>query len=252
MASKQLPGVIELLTDSWHFFITQWNESLRITIWLVYIGLIQFGLSLLMSVSPFFNLLFIPAEVGVLILSLWVGVRIIQVLLQLEAGKKPSYSKEVMQNAWKLILPLLWVAVLMVLIIFGGSILFILPGIYFAVVLGFSNFYLIEDDAHGLAALAKSRDLVKGRFWPTLWRMFAGGVVLFVGLAIVMSLLFSLLAVVAGPQHLMGLSSYSGTYELNPLAQGTLDLLESLIQAAILPLIFGYQIKLYRALRKTR
>jgi hypothetical protein len=252
MATKQLPGVIPLLKDSWKFFTSKWNDSLKITIWLVYIGLVQLALTLLSTISPFFTFIYIPAEAAVLVVSLWVGVRILQVMLDLEAGKKPSYSKDTANHAFRLILPLLWIGALNLLIVFGGTVLFILPGIYFAIVLSFSNFFLIEDGAHGTAALAKSRDLVKGRFWATTWRLLAGGFVFFVGTTFILSILFTLIALVAGPQHLVGLSSDASYYELSPLAQGTIDLLQAIVQAALMPLIAAYVIKLYRALRRTQ
>lgn len=249
MATKQLPGAGALMRDAWTFFITQWNECLKITVWFLYVGLIQFGLSILSSVSPFFALIYVPGEIAVAVLSLWVAVRTIQVILQLEAGKKASYSKEASSGAWRLILPLLWVGILESLIILGGLVVLIIPGLYFTVVLCFSSLFLIDDDAHGTAALGKSRDLVKGRFWATLWRLFAGGFVFGVGLMIVTGVLFALLTLIAGPSHLLALNDAN---ELSPLAQGTIDLFQSIIQAAVVPLFLGYQIKLYRALRKTQ
>ncbi|MFZ2804203.1 MAG: hypothetical protein WA001_03195 [Patescibacteria group bacterium] len=248
MPSKQLPGVGQLLRDSWHFFITQWNETLKITVWFLYIGLLEFALALLLKVSPFFALIYLPAELGILALSLWVAVRTIQVVMQLEAGKKATYSKTTTIAAWKLVLPLVWVAILEILIIMGGLIVVIIPGIYLAVVLSFSTFFLVDEGERGLAALNKSRALVKGRFWPTLWRMFGGMFILGFGLLVLVEILFGLLSLLAGPHFIISLQAQ----DLDPMVQGTLSLFQAIIQAAVIPLIIGYQVKLYRALKKTQ
>jgi len=52
-------------------------------------------------------------------------------------------------------------------------ILLIIPGIIFAVWFSFGNYILILGDAKGVNALKTSKALVKGYFWPVLWRWFA-------------------------------------------------------------------------------
>lgn len=246
MPSKTLPNAGELIRESWSFFVKNWNESVKVTVWFLYVGLANFALLLLSSISPYFNVISIPATLLIVAVSLWAAIRTIQVVLELEAGEKPDMSKKTVLDAWKLVLPLLWIAILEMLIVLGGLVLLIIPGIYFGVVLSFSTFTLIEEKHRGTAALNASRNLVKGRFWATLWRLLAGSLVFGLALILGTGIIFALLVLIAGPSHFITLKG-----QLEPLAQGTVDLLQSIIQAATLPLFIGYQVKVYRALKRT-
>ncbi len=69
-------------------------------------------------------------------------------------------------------LPLLWVYVLSGLVIFGGFLFFIIPGIVVAVSLTFAQYVFASEGKGGMQALLASRELVRGRWWKVVRKIF--------------------------------------------------------------------------------
>ncbi len=82
------------------------------------------------------------------------------------------------KKALSLFVPILGVGILMGAIVAGGLLLFIVPGIVFCVWFSLSYPLVVFEGKRGLDALMVSRELVKGRFWPVLWRWLVFWVVL--------------------------------------------------------------------------
>lgn len=66
----------------------------------------------------------------------------------------------------------LWVSILTTLVVMGGFIFLIVPGIIFSVWFMFGAMVVVDDNTRGMNALLKSREYVRGRWWGTVWRMF--------------------------------------------------------------------------------
>ncbi|MFH1253084.1 MAG: hypothetical protein V1664_02005 [Candidatus Uhrbacteria bacterium] len=150
------------------------------------------------SVISFLNRFLITPIIG-----LWVFILLVKAMAGLNEKKSETFSS-LSHTSWKLFLP----CVLVNLIIFGifiatwltvlpgllinwsgfqfnistlsviGTILTVL-GVILATVLSirwlidfaFAPFFLIIDHEHGKKAIKKSRELILGRFWPTLFRL---------------------------------------------------------------------------------
>lgn len=82
------------------------------------------------------------------------------------------------QKALSIFLPYIWVFVLVNLIVAGGFLLLVIPGILFLVWFWLSFYPLIFEEKRGMLALFESRELVSGRFWQVLWRFLALGIVI--------------------------------------------------------------------------
>lgn len=238
-----MPGAGVLISDSWKFFVSNWNASVKTSLLFLYAGLLIFAASVLIKYFPslilVYNLIWALVGVG----CLWIGIRLFLTMLNLEAGKKPLSAKAESLKALSIFFPFLWVAILSGLVIFGGLVLFIIPGIYFSVVLYFSQIIFIDKNIRGTQALAASRALVKGRWWPTLWRVMAGGVVFGVFVAVINELALSVFSQIA-------LLAKLPTED--PMILGGAYVISMAVQAAFAPLAIGFQIKLYRALQKTK
>jgi hypothetical protein len=63
---------------------------------------------------------------------------------------------------------LLWLAILAGLLTFLGGVALILPGIYLIVAFALAAPVLVIEGQRGIVALRRSRELIKGRWWPTL------------------------------------------------------------------------------------
>lgn len=78
---------------------------------------------------------------------------------------------EAYKRAWPKILSYLWISILVGLITSAGFILLIVPGIIFMVWFGFASFILVVEGIKGRSALLKSKEYVKGRWWPVFGRI---------------------------------------------------------------------------------
>lgn len=246
---KQLPGVWPLLQDSWRLFTATWNQTAEITLWFLYIGLAFFAVSVLSVLNPGFALLALAVQLAATVISIWCGLRLLLALLRLVDGKPVGDLKAEAALAWPLLLPLVVVGLLQGLVVLGGFVLLIIPGIYLAILLGYAQIIFVDQGVRGWQALAASRDLVRGRWWAVFWRNFAASLAMGLGLALMVLLVLGLFGLIAGPERFF---TALGSEDPNPILDGAVTLLDSILQAAFLPLILGFQVRLYRRLQETR
>jgi HEAT repeat protein len=64
-----------------------------------------------------------------------------------------------------------WTVLVAGVIVSGGYLLLIVPGVLFTVWFFFALFVLADEDLRGLSAMLKSREYVRGRFWPVAGRL---------------------------------------------------------------------------------
>jgi len=84
--------------------------------------------------------------------------------------KDGASFKESFKFIWKNFKPYVWVAILPFFAIFPGLVALIIPGLVLAMFLMFSTFVFMDDGTKGIAALNKSKDYVKPRFWAIIGR----------------------------------------------------------------------------------
>lgn len=78
--------------------------------------------------------------------------------------------KETYQNTKDLFWPYIGLSLLTALLVLCWSLLLIIPGIIFSVFYSLAIYVLFFEGKQGMAALRRSRALVKGYFWPVLGR----------------------------------------------------------------------------------
>lgn len=78
---------------------------------------------------------------------------------------------EAYRRGWHKIFSYLWLSFLAGFIIIGGFLLFVIPGIIFAVWFGVAAFVLIAEDLKGMNALLNSREYVRGKWGDVFWRL---------------------------------------------------------------------------------
>jgi hypothetical protein len=245
---KPLPGAGALIGDAWKLFTSTWNTSVKTSSLLIYVGLIYFVGGLLMKASGTLLGPTVLVSVVATVATVWISIRIFLTMLNLEAGKQPMAQAEESKKAWSLFWSLLWVGFLTGLAVFGASLLLIIPGIYFGVALYFGQIILIDQGTKGAQALTASRMLVRGRWWPTFWRLIAGGIAFGLLIGLITAVVTSIMVPIVGSDALGGPEGTGG----DPLVLGIMQLIQMVIMAGLMPLMVGFQVKLYRALQKTR
>ncbi|TSC85405.1 MAG: hypothetical protein G01um101416_873 [Microgenomates group bacterium Gr01-1014_16] len=110
----------------------------------------------------------VPIGLGWIILALWLGA----------AGLVQAYSvttstilpiKGLLSQGWKIVGKVLVTGLLTGLAVAGGFLLLIIPGFIFSYWFAFTNQIVVIENLSGTAALSRSKQLVKGRFWKTVW-----------------------------------------------------------------------------------
>lgn len=287
-----LPRTWELLQSSWDEFTKTWDTTVRISAWFILATIVQVVYVFLPLPSGMRNLVAFAGLGVSAALLLWTTLRLYRVTFALDAGEKvtPQLTNDVWPLALPLIIvgflqgAILIAASLPALALvsyvgfpaiaianfsptgfsltdslFWGFIVvtdnasllilflaLLLPAIYLSIRLGFSQL-LVFKGKRGRAALEESWALTKDRFKPVLLRQAAVGLVFALSVGILGAIAASLVGVIAGPafrEMLRDPESVTG--------QGTIAIVSSIIQAALIPALVISQVKLLRMLERTR
>ena len=174
---------------------------------------------------------------------LWIWITFLRVIAHRYQGVTPGPVKAELQAAKSFIVPTILVGILTTLIILGGMVLLVIPGIIFAVWFAFSIQAVILDNAKGKTALAISKKLAKGRLIEVLWWIiapsFVFGVTTFVLRWLIMFPLLNALLAFAPPK-----------YALLPIV-AAISALTTWIDTALATFAMAAMIILYYELKKT-
>lgn len=246
---NRLISISDILSESWIAFKGDWRKLLEITIRFLLAGLIQLAFALIAErLTPDASLVFIIiGTVIAYIIILQTVIVLIDYLLQKERGEKavPHW-----RLGFNLFWPYLWISLLVGLATLGGLILFVLPGIWLSVIFSFAIFVLIDEKKRGAQALARSAELVKGRWWKTLWRLFVPAIVAVLLTLLISFVLTALISLFSGGFE--ETVNFLAAQELTPLQQGVSATIDSIVSIVILPLALLYHIKLYTSLKHTQ
>lgn len=100
------------------------------------------------------------ALIGALIILPLTNAAVIHAVAQRYLGNEATVLGSIQKGVSK-ILPLIWTSILMGLAIMGGLILFIIPGILFALWFGLAQHVVVLEDESGTTALGRSKTLVR-------------------------------------------------------------------------------------------
>lgn len=177
---QKLSSPVKLIDESFKIFFAKENIFYFISIYLVLVPfqiLSYFQESMVgsgnLDSSPY---TYIIAAINILyfLVYLLTSVAGIMAVKNVVDGEKFNF-KDTMIFAWKKLWGFVLLSALLFLIILGGSILLIIPGILFSVWFTFAKFIFIDQGLGIKASLGKSRELLKGRFWSVFWRLLVLG-----------------------------------------------------------------------------
>jgi hypothetical protein len=184
----------------------------------------------------------LPLSLVVLFTYLWTIAILIKTADQLDDQKlvdPKKHSKEIIDRVPTLLLTY----VLKGLIITGGLLLLIVPGIIFAVWYALAHVVVVLTGKESIESLAYAKELVKGRFWTVLWLLVAGTISIY-GLYVATTIgLISLVSVMQGlkPLDILG----SQTIFVWPEA------IQAVLDVFFLSPMMIYYTLLYKQLRNT-
>ncbi len=186
--SEKFKNIAQLLNESWRIYCLKIKT-------LVAIIALPVGFSFLFGIlmyfladtsikySIWFSVIGTIAYLGSFFLWLWAIPSLLYNLKE-NTGIKESYKR-----GFKILSPYVWVYFLLTIIIIGGFLLFIIPGVLFSIWFSLAIFILVFEERKGFNALFRSKHLVKGKFWGVLGRFLILGLIIVIGLFLVFALI---------------------------------------------------------------
>jgi len=172
----------QIIVQSFNLYKKNWKLLGKYALFLL-IPLLVLTLPGLVVITKFLNSiyglgLYIILTIAVSLFSILISIALTKTIAELYS--KSSETKNVKENlrlSVSLIIPTVLAAILSGLIILGGIILFIIPGIIFSIWYSFIFYSVVLDNKKNMEALRTSKSLVKGRWWGVWWRLFAPAII---------------------------------------------------------------------------
>lgn len=242
-----MPGVFALFSRTLRMASEERMRLAGYAAWLIMPPLAVFGLSFLPLPAPWATIVEYLVLVGDILLGIWINACL--ALIGLSHVQRVEWDDRMLTEkalkAFPLLIALFAFAFLCVV---GGTYLLLLPGLVAFVWLAFIDVIALDDpSARFSEAITRSRDLSKGRFLETFWRL-VGGNGLFALLYLLLCLaVFSFLFALAGIDPVALLN----TLLLDePALPAWIPLLLATLSLPFVPYLALYQVTLYEALKK--
>lgn len=176
-----LISISEILGKSYLMFKQHWKDLLPYMILLILPTLILSSLGIvgvyintyLPAFSLISSIIMLMVVVASIVFSIWTTIAATKAIKTFLYNETPADWRDVFTSASHLIWPTFYTSILTALIVLGGSILFIIPGLIFIVWYLFAYSIIIFENKKGWAALRASKALVVGRWWAIAWRWVA-------------------------------------------------------------------------------
>ncbi|PIT88495.1 MAG: hypothetical protein COU29_01790 [Candidatus Magasanikbacteria bacterium CG10_big_fil_rev_8_21_14_0_10_36_32] len=171
----------DIIKQSWYLYAKHWKKLLPYMGWLLIpnvilglSGLISLYLDKYIKVGPFIlinNIVITAIFVASIVFSLWVTIATTKFLKETITNQPTIQFKENLMVTSTLLWPVIYTSVFVMLIVAGGTLLLIIPGIIFSVWYAFAFYAVIFDNQKGTKAMQFSKNLVTGRWWIILLRL---------------------------------------------------------------------------------
>lgn len=124
---------------------------------------------------PTSKLTLLLAFAAYLVVIMWIQI---SVLYAVDSPEDKPVLSELLSKGLKLLAPMIWVGILTGLAVAGGLVLFIIPGIIFALWFVFSGQTVVFENQRGVNALKASKQLVKDRLGAVFGRLILAALLL--------------------------------------------------------------------------
>ena len=141
-------------------------------------------------------------------------------------------SKELLKSSQEYVWPYIALSLLTIVLLLLWALLLIIPAIIFSVFYSMAYMVLFFENKKGMAAIRRSKELVKGYFWPVFGRIF------------LMSILMTMfLAIISWPMNYFSEDS---------LGFGLINLLVQIISFLIGPISLFFTYNIYKNLKNIK
>lgn len=187
--TKKLNSIGNLFSETFNFTKEHFKNLILISVFVYIPFIVLTGLQYLFDYLGFYNsILYLILTLAAVVLSLFGEIVLFKYVLtkKLEFDIKTAFT----DMAPKKFFSFLWVNILVAIITLGGTILFIIPGIYFGVAFTFAVYVLLDKEIKGYQALKESKRLVKGYWWAVSGRFILLGLIVIAIMLVLFPLAF--------------------------------------------------------------
>lgn len=245
----------EVFVRTWHEGKKYLSSDIKEAIGFLAIALLSFALSIISFYVPESIRLALRAT-DILVLQIvgtsWITLRLISSILAERTGKKLKAPTGAMLGSFLLI------SILNGLAVAGGTLAFVLPGIWLTLAFAFAGYVFLDEGKTGTQALARSAELVKGRWWSTLRRLLAPGLLILIVSMIASSIIEVLVGLIAGyrPSTLIGQVGFTNWTVFGPpatqIASSSLQVIDAIPLIVAIPFLTHLMVTMYLELKRTR
>lgn len=246
--SKLTKGAGALARESWSHLVRDFAVYGKIISYVVIAAIVMmigYGIVAIslneLTLAFFGGIVAFVGTVALIILAFWSQIALIEAADH-SAGRRKYQLRHVFDGqAWLYIVHTIVAASFFALVVMIGMHM-IIPGLILIIWLAFFKYAVVLDNKTDVQALMASYKIVRGRFWPTLWRLFA--FVLGIEIAILAAL-----ALVSGLSF--GLGSLMAVGSTEVLIALLMIVFYLAISYVVVPFTTLYMVLLYRDLKKT-
>lgn len=135
-------------------------------------------------------------------LGIWTSLAIIKSTQLIQKNLPLMNFKESYIKTANYIIPTFLLSLLVALIIMVGSILFLIPGIIFAIWYYYVNYIIVFEDQTNISCLKTSKQLVVGRWFSMAFRMIIPKIIFLLGIIILSILIQNLIIKIFNPSNI--------------------------------------------------
>lgn len=245
---KLLIDIGEILNKGWNLIKNNYQQFINPILILAGTYIVFFGLIALAPFADNYNVpmlligfIFILLILGYIFVSLWMTIVIIKIIANLYLGL-PVDMDNIYEESFRKVPSYLWVNILNFLVVLGGTLLFIIPGIIFSIWFTFAPYIniLAANDNKGVPALKLSYYLTKGRWLDIFIRLFVCGLIVglaSLGIMLICSIPYGIISIFAGDNIILSV---------------IYNVFVSIVSLIITPLSLSFVVILYYSLIETR
>jgi len=202
--TQEVPAPInEALKSAWQIFKealslyrSKFISILGIMIIPVVISIILNELSIVSISSPTFSQVSWLSAIKIIIWLILLYFNAISISALLFAVKNDVGAREAYAQSFRSSFSYILVVILGLLVITGGFVLLVIPGIIFSLWFSLAIYSFVFEDQKGIKALYRSKQLISGNFWKVAWRSIFISIIV-----IIIAIPFAILGKVLNDSH---------------------------------------------------
>lgn len=256
---SELPGIFDLIPYAWKIFSGRIGTFIAIAVIMLLVGAVIYaggffgiiasiggGLYFFDSPTLSIGAFILPFLIGIIMSVAWSFIFAFStaaIITAINTNKQSMSTGSVLGTAMKLIIPYWWLSIVLWFFVTGATFLMWVPGLIFGVWFSFALFLPASENVRGFQALLKSKEYVRGRWWPVFGRLLGFYAMVVSALMIINTGLMLIMWFIGFA------SNSSGTYFVTIILS---YLIIGAVGAAFMPFSFCYNYALYQSVRTAR